>query len=347
MFIRSFSFLRLILILTLCCAPVLAACTSTAQAQSSTVPPPPTLTIVPLKCELPIFGKIGFSLNGVLSNGTVVTWSAKLGLINTDPDDFGATYTAPPVPGEDEIVATVTPGPSGTTETFVRTCIIQGDAPSTALSPTNLTTVSISEVMANPCGGDSYKPWNQYIELYNYGDQPVDVNGWYFFDEGKAGTPDRIVSWETRSQVRLDQSLITNTTFVPSHGFALLLSPHYTDGNMPYPIRPGTVILTIASSDMLGDDYFGLIGTEIGPDTITLYRGSLTVIDQVIDTYGTPLIRGPYPNDDNIEDDRRDSVPLALSECYSVGRVDPLQKDSDKNWVPVFNGTPGDGPYPK
>ncbi|MEW5941523.1 MAG: hypothetical protein AB1750_17805, partial [Chloroflexota bacterium] len=58
-----------------------------------------------------------------------------------------------------------------------------------------------------------------------------------------------------------------------------------------------------------------------------------------------PLIRGPYPNDDFINDDFLDHDPIYLSACHSAERVDPRLPDSETNWVAVDGGSPGDGPY--
>src|SRR5512140_3048074 len=62
-------------------------------------------------------------------------------------------------------------------------------------------TVIISEVMANPCGSIEVRKWNEYVELYNYGGQPVDVGGWWLADTGMAGagTPDQLVAWSQRN----------------------------------------------------------------------------------------------------------------------------------------------------
>jgi hypothetical protein len=54
------------------------------------------------------------------------------------------------------------------------------------------TTVVISEVMANPCGPVVVRKWNEYVELYNYGDQPVDVGGWWLADVGDV---ELLINW--------------------------------------------------------------------------------------------------------------------------------------------------------
>jgi hypothetical protein len=112
---------------------------------------------------------------------------------------------------------------------------------------------------------------------------------------------------------------------------------------MPYDFPAGTIMLTAESSQTLGDDFFGIISNENGYDTLTLYIGGESVIDVVVDTYGTPKIVDPYPV--NIDDDNLDHTPIYLSECTSAERLDPRLPDAETNWVAVYGGSPGDGPY--
>jgi hypothetical protein len=208
-------------------------------------------------------------------------------------------------------------------------------------------TVIISEVMAHPCGDDNFKKWNEYVELYNFGDQPVDARGWRLVDNGPRNKPDQIVAWNARNpHAALKQRVVTDSTIIPPHGFALVLSPIYTQSlaphKMPYQFPEGTVILTIIEGDRLGDDRFGLIGHGSSRDVVVLYIGGSKSIKQVVSTYGTPSL-GIYPED--IRDDREDSLPLDLRECSSVERVDPLLPDQFESWREVPNGSPGEAPY--
>jgi hypothetical protein len=201
--------------------------------------------------------------------------------------------------------------------------------------------------MGNPCGGVEMRKYNQYIELYNYGDNPVDVGGWWLYDEGESGTPDQIVAWNARSVIKLADGLVHDSTIIPPKGVAVVLSPQYPENfsyeKMPYRFPTGVVILTVAESNTLGDDFFGIIADRDGYDTVTLYIGSAVVITMVVDTYGTPAIIGPYPGD--IDDDRNDNLPIHLPNCYAVERIDPLTSDTFSNWKRVLNGTPGEVPY--
>jgi hypothetical protein len=210
-------------------------------------------------------------------------------------------------------------------------------------------TVIISEVMANPCGDIDMRKWNEYVELYNYGDQPVDVNGWWLADTGAAGagTPDQLVAWSQRNpNDPLTGNLVLNSTVIPARGFALILSPIYTQGayphSMPYRFPSNTVILTAAGSRSLGDDFFGIIGDGQGLDVLVLYKGGASVIQQVISTYGTPKLDQYVAN---IHDDRRDNLPLDLHECSSAERIRPAGADSFDNWREINKGSPGEAPY--
>ncbi len=62
-------------------------------------------------------------------------------------------------------------------------------SPGTANSPANPpVTVVINEFMANPAGGDDW------VELYNYGNSPVDLNNFYLTDNPRSPTKARITS---------------------------------------------------------------------------------------------------------------------------------------------------------
>ncbi|MBV6396962.1 MAG: hypothetical protein HFACDABA_02566 [Anaerolineales bacterium] len=324
-----------------------AACAPGASAENI------NLKILPQDCSVQAGGQVALSLSGQIPAGLQINWSATAGNVVWTGQGLAATFIAPAEAGVATITVTFvsgTPSPFS----FSRDCLVinGGARPSTggAFTHPNRPTLVISEVMANVCGGLELKKYNQYIELYNYGETAVDVNGMYFFDEGESGTPDQLVPWVSRSPFALDPGLIVNTTLIPPHGFALVLSPQYAQGppphRMPYLIPAGTIILTIASSDTLGDDLFGIIAADNGSDTLTLYRGGLTVMDAIIDAYGTPFIAGPHPNDSDINDDFNDHLPLVLSECQSAERINPLVEDMEGNWDAVPGGTPGDGPYP-
>ena len=327
------------------CALALPAC------QPSNPVSPVPLSILPKECNLPVYGQIGLSINGVITPNAQVSWSAQRGLIVKNPENFGALYTAPAEKGMDQVSVSITPSHSGGIETLVLNCEITDNSPpvigqTTSPNQEGVPPIVISEVMSHVCGGDEYRQWGQYVELYNRGAYPVDVGGWLLYDEGQSGTPDELVSWSSRF-VSFDFGLVTDTTIIPPGGFALIVSPNFPQAppasRLGTPIVPGTVILTVRDSE-LGDDYYRILGSEPGYDTLTLYIGSRGVIHTLVDTYGTPNIPGPYPSE--IGDDRLDSFPYYLSACESIERIDPNAKDSQSNWQTVPGGSPGDGPYP-
>lgn len=316
-----------------------------------------SLTILPQDCSLSVSKQIGLTLSGEIDPNSQVTWQASLGSIVKNAQGLSATYIAPSVAGEALITATVTSGINASSTVLDVTCHIT-DASVTA--PPQLTTpstsgevppdpgkppIAISEVMGNTCGGIELRKYNQYVELYNYGDQPVDVQGWYLYDEGDSGTPDTLSAWSVRSNIIFDSQLIFNSTIIPPRSVAVVISPMYADNpiKMPYAFPAGTVILTVAESNTLGDDFFGIIADQDGYDTVTLYIGGASIIDTVVDTYGTPVIVDDYPVE--IEDDHRDNIPRYLSECTSIERIDPHLPDVESNWKPVQNGSPGEVPY--
>lgn len=309
------------------------------------------------------------TLDGIVPPNAVITWEASAGSIVSAPPALNALFIAPLEPTVVTITVTISSGTPSIKIPIARQCIITSpdklppqSVPSTgsdaaASSPLSQatqddiqktqSTVVISEVMANPCGPLEVRKWNEYIELYNHGNQPVDVGGWWLADVGDAGTPDQLVSWLQRNPNEpLANGLVLNSTFIPARGFALILSPIYTQGTfpytMPYHFPENTVILTIASSRSLGDDFFSIIGDGQSLDVLVLYKGGVSVIQEVVSTYGTPKL-DPYVR--NIRDDNRDNLPFNLHECSSAERILPTGTDNFDNWREITNGSPGEAPY--
>ena len=228
--------------------------------------------------------------------------------------------------------------------------------PTLTITPTlNLeaNTIAITEVMANPCGpttgrGETY--WNEYIELYNYGNTPIDVGGWWVTDgEDIKGNPDRLISWNARypgQKFGSNIGLLTDITIIDPDQYALILSPQYLKSesySKPYLIPSGTVILTIDDDLYLGDEGGGLeVSTTL--NIVVLYKGTDDYIDLPISTYGSPSLSA---SPKNIKDDpiKRDRIPLVLNDCFSAERQEAAGPDAEYNWEAVENGTPGSGPY--
>lgn len=330
--------------------PAIAACGNVAT-------PTNAVTLLPKDCRLLVNEQMPFALDGLVPPNAVITWEASAGSIISAPPGLNALFIAPGQPALVVISVSISSGTPSVQIPITRECIItSGETPAPASDSVQVvpatggssSTVVISEVMANPCGDVEFKKWNEYVELYNYGDQPVDVNGWWLADLGEAGTPELLVPWAQRNpSVSLPGNLILDSTIIPAKGFALILSPIYVEGAfpyvMPYPFPPGTVILTPAESRSLGDDFFNLIGDGQGRDVLLLYKGGPSVIQETISTYGSPKLDSYVTG---IRDDYLDNLPLDLHECSSAERINPTGADVFDNWREITNGSPGEAPYP-
>lgn len=350
---NGYRIFRIIIVLALS----LAGCANQSTVQ---------VGIMPTECTLETGGQMTLALDGHIADSAVVVWQADRGSVAYTGQGLNAVYTAPQTPGDVNISAIITSG-TPIPQSLTRTCHVNtnglaaqpsstdgggtssptGAVPINTVPTSTRVSVIISEVMANPCGGDEFRKWNDYIELYNYGDQPQDVGDWWLTvsDPDKS---DMLVAWDDRNpNILLSQSVVTNTTVIPPHGFALVISPIYTKSldpyRMPYRFAAGTIILTIANGDRIGHTVFGLIGQGGGRDAVVLYTGGARSIQKVISTYGSPSL-ARYPQD--VRDDRADNLPLDLHTCSSAERVNPLSADIFENWHEVRNGSPGEAPYP-
>lgn len=323
--------------------------------------------ILPTQCALMVGEQVSLALDGHIADNAVVIWQADRGSVAYTGQGLNAVFTAPQTTGDVNISAIISSG-TPIPQSLTRTCSVNdtpGGMPPTSTNPdpTNNPTITIpptseipaaektiiiSEVMANPCGGLEFRKWNEYVELYNYGTEPQDVNGWWLTVSGQDKKSDKIVSWESRNpRVPLKHEVVTNTTIIPPRGFAVVISPIYTQSlnpyKTPYKFPAGTVILTIEEKDRIGHNVLGIIGEGGGRDAVVLYLGGASSIREVKSTYGTPILSG-YPQD--IRDDREDNVPLDLHTCSSAERLNPLGQDTFENWHEVLNGSPGEAPYP-
>ncbi|MFZ5880554.1 MAG: hypothetical protein ACOY0R_14395 [Chloroflexota bacterium] len=344
---------RILFITAALCLSVIAAGCSTA------VTTPSLAKILPDECIVQSGQRIALALDGVIPPNAIIQWEVSDGSIAFTPPGLNAYFSAPTTPTIVTISVSISSGTPGVSAPITRQCIVQADGsgpqPTLPTSggnvlpqplPSNVTVV-ISEVMAFPCGSVDFKKWNQYVELYNAGDQPVDVRGLWLHDGGGTGTPDQIVAWQERApHTSPGANTIVDTTVIPPHGFAVVLSPIYAQGeppyHMPYQFPPNTIILTIAGSDSLGDDYFNIVGDGEGRDPVILYAGSASVVDHILSTYGSPST-STYVVE--FRDDRQDNLPLDLHACGSAERVSPFGADVFDNWHEVPGGSPGDAPY--
>ena len=348
-----------LLVLSLLLVPFIAACGDVATPTNS-------VTILPKDCQLLVNEQMPLTLNGIIPPNAVITWEADAGSVISSAPGLNALLFAPPQPAVVNITVSISSGTPSVQIPITRQCIVSSpnaepvssiESEPTAIVPqasaqpvVNISatpTVVISEVMANPCGDVEVRKWNEYVELYNYGDFPVDVNGWWLADVGESGTPDQLVSWSQRNPNKaLPGALVLDSTVIPAKGFALVLSPSYTDGvypyMMPYRLPDNTVILTAASSRSLGDDYFNIIGDGQSLDVLVLYKGGERIIQEIISTYGSPKLDSYVMN---IRDDHLDNLPRDLHECSSIERVSPTGGDIFDNWREISGGSPGEAPY--
>jgi hypothetical protein len=315
------------------------------------------LEITPSQCTLKPGGQITFSIKGVIGPNPTIAWRVTDGVIQAQSKDgLVAVFTAPQTSGVVDISVSVTSNLTPMSSPSVSCVITPLDPTSNSQPPpqsqpinnpvSTTPTVVISEVMGHQCGADDFKKFNQYVELYNFGDQAVDVNGWWLVDNGPDNKADQLVAWSTRNPRITLKFLVTDSTLIPPHSFAVVISPIYTQSvdphKMPYHFPRQTVVLTIAEGDRIGDDVYGLVEDQSRRDVLVLYIGGPNTIRQIISTYGSPAL-GMYPQD--VRDDRTDNLPLALHECSSAERINPTGPDEFNNWREVLNGTPGEAPY--
>jgi len=319
---------------------------------------PPTIIIVPDKCEINAGEEFPISLEGSNMPANVeITWSATKGDINPSTG-LSVIYTAPQEPGSVIITALLEADNAKYSKTLA--CEVKAIAPTPEATPTlaepmpiatpddGIITIAITEVMATPCNGLSGPNKNEYIELFNDGDNGVDVNDWWIATgPGGEGTPDQITAWNNiKPGVNLGNHIVADSSVIRAKGFAVILSPRYYLGegthHMPYIFPKGTIILTLTNSYYLGNDNSGLLGTDSPLSTLVLYIGSKSNMDQVISTYGTPAY-GVSPG--NVVDDHLDKFPYPAYNCQSMERVVPSGEDIVGNWRKVDGGNPGDGEY--
>lgn len=111
--------------------------------------------------------------------------------------------------------------------------------------------ILISEILTNALGSETVCPGgacNEFIELYNFGDEPINLAGWLVTDGDETDT---ICPWETSELGLINrEGLIYDTTVIAPKSFALILDRDYVAGNMPYNIPPGVLILTTNDNDL-------------------------------------------------------------------------------------------------
>ena len=182
--------------------------------------------------------------------------------------------------------------------------------------------VVINEVMSNPAGSESSIPGgdsDEFIELYNTGEDTVDLSG-YSFSDGDA--TDDILPWTLPGLI--DTDVTTGTSFLPPGGYAVILDPEYVDERsvQPYDFPAGTIVLTVGNTT-LGN---GLSNNDpvflIAPsgDTVSTYTYPLGGDDG----YSIERIRADLPD---TPDNWSQSVAPTGSTPGGVNSVTPLPSD--------------------
>ena len=209
-------------------------------------------------------------------------------------------------------------------------------------------TIAVTEVMASPCVDVVGASVNEFIEIYNFGPEPVDVSGWWLASNtrGDGDVPDKVVAWTARNpNIPLNTNAILDTSVIPPSGYAVILSPEYHRGDgkyvMPYRFPEDTIILTIGNGDCLGNETSGLLGKTNPLSVVVLYKGTEFLIEEVVSTYGTPVVGlSPY----EIRNDE-DDLPVMIGDCHSAERIDIFKPDSESNWRTTSVISPGWGTY--
>ncbi|MFO7676333.1 MAG: lamin tail domain-containing protein [bacterium] len=172
--------------------------------------------------------------------------------------------------------------------------------------------IVVTEVMSNPAGADGSlfpEDRNEFVELYNAGDEAVDLRDWTL-DDGDA--LDRIAAWADSSILAEAPHLAINSTWLPPGWYAVVLDPEYTHPDpqggwvRPYRFGPNVLALTVGNTT-LGN---GLAGND--PVIIASPCGDTT-------TFGTPF-------------DPADSIPCSPPDGVSWERLDVLGPDRVDNW---------------
>jgi hypothetical protein len=215
------------------------------------------------------------------------------------PPEPGPSQTPTPTSPTEEVAATpapeVTPTPTVAPPTTTEE----------SYQPADYYTIAIVDVLMVPRSrhGDQsprYEAWNEYVEIYNYGDSDVDLEGLWLTDGAGMDQPDQLVSWDSRfSGYGFPSAADTSTTILPAGEFGLILSGRYIYGDMPHndlierSMSAGSVILTIAendddSTDLLGDSDGLECHTPGSEDFVVIYRGTRQAIEYVVASYGIP-----------------------------------------------------------
>ena len=176
----------------------------------------------------------------------------------------------------------------------------------------------INEVMSNVKGTDSGSgspgDRNEFVEIYNASDDTIDLSLYRISD---LDATDEIIAWT--DTLLIDPDVIYGTIFLPSHRYAVVLDPEYTEignGNylQPYDFPPMALVVTVGNTT-IGDG----LSTA---DPIVL----LDLADDTVSSYGTP-------------DNEMDNIPYDPGDGISVERISPFLPDDESFWVSSSDST--------
>lgn len=321
--------------------------------------PPPDTTIrlfIPINCKLTPLQKISISLTGDNIPGDVeVEWKADRGTI-VPKDGMMAEFIAPDTAGLVVISAQIKIGDTFTNPEPV-TCMVEEPAtiatqvlisPPTPQIISGVYTIAITEIMGNPCGRSDEEYVNEYIELYNYGELPVDLSGLLITTTQQHGDVDELVSWEYRNPGdKFGDHLILNSMVLQPRKFAIVLSPVYRMANVefktPYTFPPETMIITMKDGDRIGQKDTNIFAVNEPLDSILLFNGSRNQIIEYVSSYG---LQRDALNLQDLSNSRQTKLPLIVKpDCSAVQKKLPGGEDIFDNWELITKGNPGSGQY--
>lgn len=260
-----------------------------------------------------------------------------------------ANHTAEPSPSQSAptphtAIAQSTPQPRPTASLPTRT---PSPTESEQATP-EPTSVAISEVMFNPCqeinpssAEDPSEKLDEYVEIYNYGLDPVNLEHYWITDDH----PQKIVPWLVRYPDDPDMpgTETISDWVLPSHAYGVIFSPSYiTSHKRPYDhmLPKGTYIYTVDNDRFLCATT--CVGYGEGRDMLVLYRALGDGTLAVVSTYGTPeLAPGDKLRDPTYLLNNSDQYPVPQPSCVSLERFKLSAPDNEFNWVPVQGGSPG------
>jgi len=179
--------------------------------------------------------------------------------------------------------------------------------------------VLITEVMSNVKGSESGSgspgDRNEYVEIYNRGNDTIDLAS-YFIDDFDGSNPDPLCPWEDDSILIKYPGVRIHDTRIYPLSYALILDREYTSTNtnggyvQPYSFPDSTLILTTDETTI------GSNGLQ-NNDPLIVY----SITEACTSSFGTPY-------------DSLDNFPYDPGDGISWERIDITVPDEPGNWHP-------------